>query len=60
MKRTTETLEEEEEEGKKNRILLWLWLDCLLFLLAKVSVFMEVITRDYIEELDGGTEALRS
>lgn len=45
---------------KKNRILLWLWLDCLLFLLAKVSVFMEVITRDYIEELDGGTEALRS
>lgn len=59
MKRTTETLEE-EEEGKKNRILLWLWLDCLLFLLAKVSVFMEVITRDYIEELDGGTEALRS
>lgn len=57
MKWTTETLEEEE---KKNRILLWLWLDCLLFLLAKVSVFMEVITRDYIEELDGGTEALRS
>lgn len=58
MKRTTETLEEEEE--KKNRILLWLWLDCLLFLLAKVSVFMEVITREYIQELDGGTEALRS
>lgn len=57
MKWTTETLEEEKE---KNRILLWLWLDCLLFLLAKVSVFMEVITRDYIEELDGGTEALRS
>lgn len=59
MKRTTETLEEEEEK-KKNRILLWLWLDCLLFLLAKVSVFMEVITREYIQELDGGTEALRS